>query len=80
MNLKKEYSCIDILSIDKETTERTIDINLDEHFEGQYKILSIIKLNKHYEQIVEYIRLKKSPLDKYWLIVLYFFYFILFHF
>ena len=63
LNLKKEYSCIDILSIDKETAERTIDINLDEHFEGQYKILSIIKLNKHYEQIVEYIRLKKSPLD-----------------
>ena len=63
LNKKKEYNCVDILSVEKETAERTIDINLDEHFEGEYKILSIIHLNKQYEQIVEYIRTKKSPLD-----------------
>ena len=63
LNKKNEYSCVDILSIEKNTAERTIDVDIGEYFEGEYKILSIIHFNKQYEQIVEYIRTKKSALD-----------------
>ena len=59
LNKKNEYSCITIESIDEANTEKAIDLGLGLEF----KILSIIHFNTQGNQIVEYIRTKKSALD-----------------
>ena len=63
LNKKNEYNCVDIASIEKTTVEGVIGLDFGDDFIGEFHILSVIHFNKQYEQIVEYIRTKKSLLD-----------------
>ena len=63
LNKKNEYSCADIASIEKTTVEGVIEPDFGGYFNGEFHILSVIHFNKQYEQIVEYIRTRKSLLD-----------------
>ena len=65
-NIKNRYTSIDIDSIEEISIERTIDVTdvLEMDFiDFNYKILSIINMNKGYNQYIEYTRTKKSILD-----------------
>ena len=65
-NIKNRFTSIDIDSFEEISIERTIDITdvLEMDFiDFDYKILSIINMNKGYNQYIEYTRTKKSILD-----------------
>ena len=65
-NIKNRYTSIDINNIEEISIERTIDVvdimQMD-IIDFNYKILSIITMNKGYNQYIEYTRTKKSILD-----------------
>ena len=63
LNKKKEYSSIDIDSIDKIHTERAIEITPKDIPTFKYNILGIIQMKNTHNQYTEYIRIKKSLLD-----------------
>ena len=62
-NIKNRFTSIDIDSFEEISIERTIDITdvLEMDFiDFDYKILSIINMNKGCNQYIEYTRTKKS--------------------
>ena len=63
LDKKKEYTCIDIESIEKIESNISDTVFGDEDFKIVFKCIAILQLNDDKQEIYEYIRTKKSLLD-----------------